>query len=72
MSYKWPSNTWPKDKKLKELGLWGLENVSGGLEGLSLALFTRVLGWTKEEVLALLPGIRRDMRNKNYHNYLPV
>lgn len=46
----WPMNTWPKDKKLKELGAWQLENFSTGCAGVSMALFTRFLGWTAQEV----------------------
>jgi hypothetical protein len=35
----------------------------------SLALFTRVLGWTPEEVEVLLAGARKDLKNTNYHLY---
>ncbi len=37
----------------RKIGMWQCENiagVSGGLEGLSAALFTRVLGWSKLEL----------------------
>jgi hypothetical protein len=34
------------------LGMWTLENTTTGLQGLSLALFTRALGWTPEELEA--------------------
>jgi hypothetical protein len=35
----------------------------------SLALFTRVLGWQKEEVEILMAGVRNDLKNLNYHLY---
>lgn len=70
--FKWPTNTWPKDKKHKEVGLWTLANIDGGLEGLSMALLTRGCGWTKEEVLAFLTGVRRDLRNPRIHAYWPM
>lgn len=35
----------------------------------SLALFTRVLGWQKEEVEVLMAGVRSDLNNTNYHLY---
>lgn len=44
--YKWPINCWLKDPKFKELGVWMLTAMDGGLEGLCLAAFTRALGWT--------------------------
>ncbi|EMT71448.1 hypothetical protein FOC4_g10009948, partial [Fusarium odoratissimum] len=31
--YKWPTNSWPKDPKLRELGKWNLINFESGLEG---------------------------------------
>lgn len=67
--YRWPQNRWPKDKKFKELGMWVLEDLGGGLEGLSLALFTRVLGWSKEETEVFLAGVRQDMKNTRIHAY---
>ncbi|KAG9496205.1 hypothetical protein J7337_012786 [Fusarium musae] len=31
--YIWPTNGWPQDPKLKELGKWNLINFESGLEG---------------------------------------
>jgi hypothetical protein len=59
--YMWP-----------EIGMWTLENVNGGLEDLSMALYTRVLGWTRQEVEAFLPGVRRGIRDRSMHTYLPT
>ncbi|KAI9733995.1 MAG: hypothetical protein M1834_002652 [Cirrosporium novae-zelandiae] len=70
--YKWPLNTWPKDKKHKELGLWNLENVLQGLSGFCLAMFTRGLGWTKEEVEVFLINVRKELKNTKTHGYIPV
>lgn len=70
--FKWPSNTWPKDPKYKELGAWNLANFDSGLEGMSVALFTRVLGWSPQEVAVLLAGVRKDLRNRSMHTYWTV
>ncbi|MAD85599.1 MAG: hypothetical protein CL912_21775 [Deltaproteobacteria bacterium] len=70
--YKWPSNTWPKGKKEKTLGLWNMVNTLDGLEGFTMAMFTRVLGWTPEEVQLFLVEVRRDCKDKRLHNYWPV
>ncbi|QGI63796.1 hypothetical protein CEK27_007767 [Fusarium fujikuroi] len=70
--FKWPQNTWPRYKKHKELGAWNLENISSGLEGLSSAVYTRVLGWTKEELDVLLAKVRREMKDRTIHSYWPI
>lgn len=70
--YAWPQNRWPKNKKFKELGMWHLENLCGGLEGISLALFTRVLGWGKEETDVFLTTVRRNMKDTKIHAYYNV
>ncbi|CAG8957255.1 hypothetical protein HYFRA_00010677 [Hymenoscyphus fraxineus] len=70
--YKWPMNRWPKDKDLKELGAWMHENFSTGLSGLSMAVFTRALGWSQEELEVFLISVRKDMRNTKIHGYYPI
>ncbi|KAF4442945.1 hypothetical protein F53441_11589 [Fusarium austroafricanum] len=60
--FKWPMNTWPKDVKYKELGAWTLENVSSGLDGLSSAVYTRVLDGPKKSLMFFLPKSARNSR----------
>jgi hypothetical protein len=69
---KWPINTWPKDPKLKTIGLWNLYNTLKGLQGFTVGLFTRTLGWTVEEVEVLLAGVRKDLRDTSIHAYWNV
>jgi hypothetical protein len=66
---KWPTNSWPKDPKHKEVGLWSLGNFSWGCESMSLALFTRALGWSADEVRAFMALVRADLRKRKYHAY---
>lgn len=47
---KLPINSWPRNKKLKMLGRWWAENLLIGLQGFSLALLSRVYGWSKDEI----------------------
>lgn len=70
--YKWPINPWPKDVRYKEIGMWSEQNFCGGLYGLSVALLTRGLGWTPEEVEVFLVGVRNDLRNRQIHAYWPM
>jgi hypothetical protein len=48
--FKMPINTWPRDREMKTLGKWWGENILLGLQGFSLAYFSRVLGWSKDEI----------------------
>jgi len=48
--FKIPTNGWPKDPRLKYLGLLWQRNVMTGLSGFSLDLFNRVLEKTVEEI----------------------
>ncbi|KAE9986155.1 hypothetical protein EG328_006418 [Venturia inaequalis] len=72
VQYIWPQNTWPKDKKLKELGRWHLANALDGLEGFSMALCTRAHGMTTDEVQLLMMDVRKDMKDKSIHAYWPM
>jgi hypothetical protein len=54
------------------LGLWNLENTNIGLEGFSMAPFTRALGWTKQEVEVFSVGVRNEMKDKRIHAYWPM
>ncbi|RGP77715.1 hypothetical protein FLONG3_4174 [Fusarium longipes] len=70
--YRWPINEWPKDKHHKELGKWSYANMNNGLEGLLLALFTRFLGWSADEVMVLCSAMRKQLRDRNVHAYIPI
>jgi uncharacterized protein YllA (UPF0747 family) len=58
-----------RNKRFKDLGMWVLEDLDPGLEGLSMAIFTRILGWTKEDTEIFLAEVRKNMRNTNIHAY---
>lgn len=70
--YKWPTNAWPRDRKMKTLGYWTLANVEPGLEGLFLALLTRGMGMSVEETMILCSEARKDLRNPDIHAYWPA
>jgi hypothetical protein len=66
---KLPVGLWPKNKRLKNVGLFEMVNMDEGLEGLSLMLFTRALKWTPEQVQLFLMDVRKDVKNPNIHGY---
>lgn len=68
--FAWPLNTWPKAKKDKLVATWMQEDLLTGLQGLSMGLLTRGLGWSTQEVESLLVDVRKDVKNRNIHAYL--
>jgi hypothetical protein len=70
--YKIPIGIWARDKKLKLLGAHQREVLMNGLEAFSLAIFTRLLGWSKTEVSTFLEGVRQELKTSSYHWYWPL
>ncbi|KAI9800693.1 MAG: hypothetical protein M1825_004015 [Sarcosagium campestre] len=70
--YKWPINAWPKAKKEKLLGTWERVNFLEGMSAFSTAIYTRLLGWSVEELEVLFAGVRSDINNKKVHAYFPI
>lgn len=64
---KWPIGPWPKDKRLKTIGLWVRTHLEAGLENWAMRGLTGVLGWTREEVLVYCAKMRQDLRDKRLH-----
>ena len=66
---KSPTNPWPKDRTLKEVGKFQLIAHLQGLEGLSLGLLTRQMGWKAEEVKVLMAKIRPELKDRSIHSF---
>ena len=67
---KLPLGPWAKDKKKKELGMWGLAISEEGLRAYGLALFTRQLGLSPEEATALCDGAFAELSRRQVHTYV--
>lgn len=67
--FKAPLGRWPKDPAMKDLGHWWAENMSVGLAGFSLAYFSRVLGWSSEEIELYLVDVRKSLTDRDVHAY---
>ena len=48
------------------------QDVASGLEGLSMRMFTKVLGWSREEVVELIEKVDVDLHSGKMHAYLPM
>ncbi|KAL0781858.1 hypothetical protein CaCOL14_003193 [Colletotrichum acutatum] len=70
--FKWPTKSWPKEPRHKELGVWHNENLTQGWEAICMAPLTRALRWTKNEVLVLMAENRRDFCDRNIHAYFSM
>lgn len=69
--FKIPIGKWPLDPQLKEAGMLQQVAMLEGVESLSLAIFTRCLGWSPERVQAFLTEVRNDFRKKKTYTYWP-
>ncbi|RMX81812.1 hypothetical protein D0869_06528 [Hortaea werneckii] len=67
---KRPNNDWPRDPRWKEIGKFCCLNYLEGLEGFTIAPFTRVLGWKKEEVDVFLAQVRKEMVSRKIHGWM--
>lgn len=70
--YYWGTNSWVKGRKQKLQAAWCQQNLLDGIGSMSMALFTRVLGWSTERIEALLTGVRNDLRDRSVHAYAEV
>lgn len=68
----WPLNPWAKGKKMKTIGLWSMSNSLEGAVSISMAIMTRVLGKSTEEVELELAAVKRDIKDRSVHSYWPV
>jgi len=65
--FRIPVGRWPKDNRLKTIGAWNLLSALEGLEGFSMGLFTRILGWKPEDVQLFLVDVQKDIRDPKIH-----
>ena len=70
--FKIPIGTWPADPKMRETGAFQLVAMLDGIQGLTLALWTRFLGWNEQEIEVFLAKTRAEWRNRKIHSYWPL
>jgi hypothetical protein len=69
--FKLPIGLWPADARLREAGKFALGSMLHGLHGISVAIFTRFLGWDVSEMEVLLDQVKGEWRMKRIHSYWP-
>ncbi|KKA16340.1 hypothetical protein T310_10074 [Rasamsonia emersonii CBS 393.64] len=70
--YKLPIGTWPKHPGLKEIGKYQFIGELQAVETYTPALFSRVLGWSHEEIKALIAKVKKELTDPGLHLYLPT
>lgn len=61
-----------EEVQLTYVGMWCHENIAKSIHGLSLALFTRGLGWSLEELEGFLADVREEMSDTKIHAWAPM
>ncbi|TDZ65285.1 putative methyltransferase tdiE [Colletotrichum trifolii] len=67
-----PSTPWARGRNQKILGAMQMTNNLEGVQGITMKIFTQVLGWTRDEAEMLLVDVRKDMADRNIHAYLTI
>ncbi|KAK0709195.1 S-adenosyl-L-methionine-dependent methyltransferase [Lasiosphaeria miniovina] len=67
-----PMNPWAKGRNEKMIGAMQMTNNLEGVDGLTMAVFTRSLGWQPEDVEKLLVDVRRDMQDRKIHAFITM
>ncbi|RDL41662.1 S-adenosyl-L-methionine-dependent methyltransferase [Venustampulla echinocandica] len=67
-----PIGVWPKNKVLKQVGLYWRTILMDGLEPIALGPFTRGLGWSKAQVDVYLVEVRKAYMDNSVHSHMPL
>jgi hypothetical protein len=72
MENKVPVGPWAKDRRLKEIGYLMLFHCLEALEAFTLAPFSRVLNWSKDEIRRLMEGVTSELTTGSNHLYVVI
>ncbi|OTA98100.1 hypothetical protein M426DRAFT_326256 [Hypoxylon sp. CI-4A] len=72
VDYKAPFGRWPVDENDKVVGQYNKLAIEQDVEGFLMYLWTKVMGWTKEEIQIYAAHLRRELRSPNIHPYYPM
>lgn len=62
-----PMAGWPRDRRLKEAGMFYHMQIRDNLPGIAMGMCTRVLGWSKEKVEEVSRGVRAELDDERVH-----
>jgi SAM-dependent methyltransferase len=64
-----PLSPWTRSRRMKYISLWLQHNMLQAMEAISMALFTRVLGWDVERLKEFLERVKVDIKDTRLHAY---
>ena len=69
---KIPTNPWPKDKRLKQIGSFELAHFLYGINNIFARGYTQILGGDPAYLEVLLAKSRAEVVNRKMHSYVPL
>lgn len=67
-----PVGTWPKNRRLKSVGLYWKTILLDGCQAIALGPMTRGLKWSREEVELFLVAVRKAYHDNSNLMYMPL
>ncbi|KAL1979478.1 hypothetical protein VTN96DRAFT_5722 [Rasamsonia emersonii] len=63
---------WPDDPERKQAGELQEYQQIQAIESYTPAMFSRVLGWSQEEIAVLMANAKKEVKNPDLHMYIPI
>jgi ubiquinone/menaquinone biosynthesis C-methylase UbiE len=69
---KIPTNPWPKDPRMKQIGAFELCHFREGIANIFARGYTQILGGDPNYFQVLMANARKEVLNRKMHSYLPL
>jgi hypothetical protein len=69
---KIPTNPWPKDERMKKIGVFELLHFRGGIANIFTRGYTQILGGDPAYFEVVMAQARREVLNRKMHSYVPL
>jgi SAM-dependent methyltransferase len=70
--FKIPTNPWPKDERLKQIGAFEMLHFRDGISNIFARGYTQILGGDPAYFEIVMANARREVINRKMHTYLPL
>lgn len=69
---KIPTNPWPRDERMKQIGAFELLHFRDGISNIFARGYTQILGGDPAYFEVLMANARKEVLNRRMHSYLPL
>lgn len=69
--YKIPLGVWPKEERMKMIGLYNRSVFADAFQGVSVKPLGTGLKWSSEQIEVYLTAVRKDIMDSSQHAYIP-